>query len=164
MGWRRERDVRECNENVRVCRGGVQIPIGDAKLKNGEGFSFAFGRRASWEGRTFRTPRIHCTERWSFPFDGMSLLSLGSLACRHTICLDVSYLKKSCSGFEEFLTIVGIGGVRSRLTGRSFSGSKLSIVNDPQGFERYIDPSNGSRRVDMVTRKVWYETSRRGGE
>ena len=60
--------------------------------------------------------------------------------------------------------IVGTGGVRSRLAGGSFYRSKLTIVYDPQCFERDINPFNGSRRVDMVTRKVWDESSRRGRE
>lgn len=80
------------------------------------------------------------------------------------MCFDASYLKKSCRGYEEFLIIVGIGGVRSRLTGRSFHRDKQPIVYDPQGFKRDIDPSNSSRRVNMVTREVWYKPPGRGGK
>ena len=80
------------------------------------------------------------------------------------MCFDVSYLKRSCRGYKESLIIVGIGGVRSRLTGRSFHRDKQSVVHDPQGFERDINPSNSNRRVNMVTREVWYKSPGRGGE
>lgn len=80
------------------------------------------------------------------------------------MCFDVSYLKKSCSGCEEFLTIVGTGGVRSRLTAQSVYRGKLSKIHDPQGFERYVNPSNGDRRVNVVTGEVWYESPGRGRE
>lgn len=80
------------------------------------------------------------------------------------MCFDASYLKKSCRGYEEFLMIVGIGGVRSKLNRRSFRRDKQPVAHDPQGFERDINPSNSSRRVNMVTREVWYEPPGRGGE
>ena len=60
--------------------------------------------------------------------------------------------------------IVGIGGVRSRLTGRLFYYSKLSIVRDAQGFERDVDPSDCGSRIYMVTREVRYKSSGRGRE
>lgn len=80
------------------------------------------------------------------------------------MCFDVSYLRKSCNGCKEFLRVIGTGGTRSRLIERSFRCNELSVVYNPQGFEGYIHPSNGSRRVDMVTREVRYKSSRRGGE
>lgn len=60
--------------------------------------------------------------------------------------------------------MVGIGGVRSRLTERSFHCNGLSSVRRSQGFERYVNPSNGGRGVDVITGQVWYKPSRRGRE
>ena len=54
--------------------------------------------------------------------------------------------------------------MRSRLTERSAHPDKLSIVRNSQSFERYVHPSNGSSRIDVVTREVGYKSSRRGSE
>jgi hypothetical protein len=80
------------------------------------------------------------------------------------MCFDASYLKKSCNGCGELLMIVRIGGVRSRLTRRSFHRNKLSFIRNAQGLKRDIDPSNSSRGVDMITGEVWDKSSRRGRE
>jgi hypothetical protein len=80
------------------------------------------------------------------------------------MCFDVSYTRKSCNGCEEFPRVVGTGGVRSRLTKKLFYGDELAAVLDLQGFERYVNPFNGGRRVDMITREMWYKSSRRGGQ
>lgn len=76
----------------------------------------------------------------------------------------MSYLRKSCNGCEEFLRIIGTGGTRSRLAERSVHHDELSTACNPQTFEGYIHPSDGSRRIDMVTGEVWYKSSRRGSE
>jgi hypothetical protein len=107
------------------------------------------------EGGTFRTPRIHRAERYSFPFGGISLPSLESLACKHRMCFDVPYMRKSCNGCEEFPRVVGTGGVRSGLTKRLFHGDELATVLDSQSFEKYINPSYGGRRVDIITGEMW---------
>ena len=80
------------------------------------------------------------------------------------MCFDVSYIRKSCNGCEEFPRVVGTGGVRSRLTKGSFHRDELAADLDSQGFEWYVNPSNGGRRVDMITREMWYKSSRRGGQ
>ena len=54
--------------------------------------------------------------------------------------------------------------MRSRLTGRSVYRGKLPKIHDPQGFERYVNPSNGGRRVDVVRGEVRYESPGRGRE
>lgn len=75
------------------------------------------------------------------------------------MCFDVSYLRNSCKGYDEFLRVVGTGGMRSRLTGRSPHRDGIRTTYNSQGLERYVDPSNGSRRIDMVMREMWYKSS-----
>jgi len=76
----------------------------------------------------------------------------------------MSYLRKSCNGCEEFLRIIGTGGTRSRLTERSVHHDELSTVRNIQAFEGYVHPSDGSRRIDVVTGEVWYKPPGRGSE
>ena len=42
------------------------------------------------------------------------------------MCFDASYRRKSCNGCKELFRVVGTGGMRSKLTGKSLVCSELS--------------------------------------